>query len=66
ELREMYGFSMGPAAHTTVAATLAATRLLRPLLPPRYRYIAPYQDWRRAGPRGGGNQATKKASATAE
>jgi uncharacterized protein (DUF2236 family) len=66
ELREMYGISMGPAARATVAATFAATRLLRPLLPPRYRYIAPYQDWRRAGARDGGHQGTKRASATAE
>ena len=27
-------------------ATFAATRLLRPMLPPKYRYIAPYQEWR--------------------
>jgi uncharacterized protein (DUF2236 family) len=65
ELREMYGISMGPAARTTVAVTFAATRLLRPLLPPRYRYIAPYQDWRRAGA-DGGHRGTKRASATAE
>ncbi|MGH2649975.1 MAG: oxygenase MpaB family protein, partial [Actinomycetota bacterium] len=66
QLREMYGISMGPAARATVAATFAATRLLRPLLPPRYRYIAPYQDWRRAGARDGGHRATKRASASAE
>ena len=66
ELREIYGISMGPAARTTVAVAFAATRLLRPLLPPRYRYIAPYQDWRRAGARDGGHEATRRASATAE
>jgi hypothetical protein len=27
-------------------AAFAATRVLRPLLPPRYRFIAPYQEWR--------------------
>ena len=27
-------------------ATFAATRLARPLLPPKVRYIAPYQEWR--------------------
>src|SRR6266508_1397505 len=62
ELREMYRISMGPAARTTVTATFAATRLLRPLLPPRYRYIAPYQDWRRAGARDGGHRGAKRAS----
>jgi hypothetical protein len=28
-----------------VRAAFAAIRLIRPLLPPRYRYIAPYQEW---------------------
>ena len=27
-------------------ATFATTRLLRPLLPPKIRFIAPYQEWR--------------------
>lgn len=64
ELREMYGISMGPAARTAVAATFATIRLLRPLLPPRYRYIAPYQEWRRA--RDVGHPAAPRSSATAE
>ena len=36
-------------------------RLLRPLLPPRYRYIAPYQEWLRPARRasvGGGRRAS--------
>jgi hypothetical protein len=37
-------------------AAFAATRLLRPALPPRYRYIAPYQQWRNAA-RGRGTDA---------
>jgi hypothetical protein len=28
-------------------AGLVTIRALRPLLPPRYRYIGPYQEWRR-------------------
>ena len=28
-------------------ATLTATRFVRPALPPRFRYIAPYQEWLR-------------------
>ncbi|HEU5225416.1 MAG TPA: hypothetical protein VFV29_06395, partial [Actinomycetota bacterium] len=30
-------------------ATFAATRMLRPFLPPRFRFIAPYQEWRSGG-----------------
>jgi hypothetical protein len=29
-----------------MAATFAATRFARPLLPSKVRYIAPYQEWR--------------------
>lgn len=46
ELRAMYGFEVGAAKHVAMHATLAATKGLRPLLPGRYRYIAPYQEWR--------------------
>ncbi len=46
-VREMYGFSLGPARRAAVAAAFAATRVGRPLLPPRYRYLAPYDAWRR-------------------
>jgi uncharacterized protein (DUF2236 family) len=45
-LREQYGFQVGPMKRAGMAATFAATRAIRPLLPPKYRYIAPYQEWR--------------------
>jgi uncharacterized protein (DUF2236 family) len=45
-LREQYGFQVGSMKRAGMAATFAATRAIRPLLPPRYRYIAPYQEWR--------------------
>jgi uncharacterized protein (DUF2236 family) len=45
-LREQYGFQVGPLKRAGMAATFAATRAIRPLLPPKYRYIAPYQEWR--------------------
>jgi len=44
ELRRVYGVEVGPTRRQAMRATFAATRLLRPLLPPRYRFIAPYQD----------------------
>jgi uncharacterized protein (DUF2236 family) len=66
ELRDMYGISSGPATRTAVAATFAATRFLRPLLPPRYRYIAPYQEWRRARARGVQHPAARRSSTAAE
>jgi hypothetical protein len=45
-IRDMYGFDVGRAKRTAVQASLAATKALRPLLPPKYRYIAPYAEWR--------------------
>jgi uncharacterized protein (DUF2236 family) len=50
ELRRVYGVEVGPARRRAMRATFAATRLLRPLLPPRYRFIAPYQAWLRGRP----------------
>lgn len=44
-LREAYGFELGPIRRSAMRATFAATRALRPLLPPKYRYIAPYHEW---------------------
>ena len=52
-LREAYGFPLGAGRRAATRATFAATRLLRRALPPRYRYIAPFQEWRLAQ-RGGG------------
>ncbi|MGA9161903.1 MAG: oxygenase MpaB family protein [Actinomycetota bacterium] len=46
ELRRLYGIEVGPGRRAAMRATFAATRVLRPLLPPRYRFIAPYQEWR--------------------
>ncbi len=45
-IRDMYGFEVGHVKRTAVRGTLAVTKALRPLLPPRYRYIAPYAEWR--------------------
>jgi uncharacterized protein (DUF2236 family) len=50
ELRRVYRVEVGPARRQAMRATFAATRLLRPLLPPRYRFIAPYQEWLRGRP----------------
>jgi uncharacterized protein (DUF2236 family) len=44
-MREQYGFRVGAGKRAAMAATFAATRALRPLLPPKLRYIAPYQEW---------------------
>ena len=45
-VRDMYGFDVGPLKERAARGTLVATRYVRPLLPPRYRYIAPYAEWR--------------------
>lgn len=45
-LRAMFGIEHGPARDAAMRATFGATKLARPLLPPRYRYIAPYNEWR--------------------
>jgi uncharacterized protein (DUF2236 family) len=45
-LREDFGIRLGPVKRAAMRATFAATRMARPLLPPKVRYIAPYQDWR--------------------
>ena len=44
-IREGYGIPSSPRRRRSASATLAAIRRLRPLLPARYRYIAPYQEW---------------------
>jgi len=66
ELREMYGISAGWPKRATVAATCSAIRVLRPLLPARYRYIAPYQEWRRSRVGGSRAPAARGASTEAE
>jgi uncharacterized protein (DUF2236 family) len=45
EIRRVYGVEVGALRRQAMRATFAATRLLRPLLPHRYRFIAPYQEW---------------------
>lgn len=44
-LRAQYGFDVGPVKEAASRATLIATRWVRPALPARFRYIAPYQEW---------------------
>jgi uncharacterized protein (DUF2236 family) len=45
-IRDLYGFRLGPLKRSAVRASLAATKAVRPYLPPRIRYIAPYAEWR--------------------
>jgi uncharacterized protein (DUF2236 family) len=47
DVRQGYGFPFGPARRAQARAAFAALRTMRPLLPPKYRFIAPYQQWRR-------------------
>src|SRR5437762_3679345 len=47
QIREMYGVSLGPFKRAGMSAGFASTKTIRPLLPPKVRYIAPYQAWRR-------------------
>ena len=50
-LRDGFGVRVGPAKRAAMSATFAATRVVRPLLPSKLRYIAPYHEWllRRTG-----------------
>lgn len=51
-LQRAYGFRTTAARREGVRIGLALTKTLRPLLPPRYRFIAPYSERRmRPGPR---------------
>jgi uncharacterized protein (DUF2236 family) len=45
-VREMYGIRMTTAREAALRATFAAIRAGRPLLPARYRFLAPYNEWR--------------------
>ena len=47
-VRAGYGIDRGPLSKAAMTATFPVLRLARPLLPARFRYIAPYQQWRRA------------------
>jgi uncharacterized protein (DUF2236 family) len=44
QLRELYGVRLGRGREATIRATFGALRALRPLLPSRVRFIAPYQE----------------------
>lgn len=53
-VRDLYGIPLSPSRAAAMRATFAALRGIRPLLPPRFRFIAPYQEWRgREGGRAG-------------
>lgn len=45
-LRELYGVRLTPTTELATRGAFWAIRALRPALPPRYRFIAPYQEWR--------------------
>jgi uncharacterized protein (DUF2236 family) len=45
-LQRADGLPTTRARRASVRAGLAVARLVRPLLPPRYRFIAPYNEWR--------------------
>ena len=44
-VRKLYGIELTPARRAAMRATFPAIRAMRPLLPPKLRYIAPYQEW---------------------
>jgi uncharacterized protein (DUF2236 family) len=52
-IRSMYGVELTRARRAAMRAAFRSIRAVRPLLPVRYRYIAPYQEWllRRRGVR---------------
>ena len=45
-LQEAYGLPFSVPKRAAVRATFPAIRAVRPLLPPRWRYLAPYNEWR--------------------
>lgn len=44
-VREMYGLPFGPVREAAMRASFPAIRALRPWLPARYRFIAPYSEF---------------------
>jgi uncharacterized protein (DUF2236 family) len=44
-LREGYGVHWNAVKELALRASLPSLRVVRPLLPPRFRYIQPYQEW---------------------
>jgi len=45
-LRDLYGVKVGAGKKAAMHATFAAIRATRPALPPKFRYIAPYNEYR--------------------
>lgn len=45
-VRDLYGVRVDRRRRAAMSTAFAALRLLHPLLPPRYRFIEPYQEWR--------------------
>lgn len=45
--RELYDVRLTPRRRAVMSAAFASLRRLHPAIPPRYRYIAPHQEWRR-------------------
>jgi uncharacterized protein (DUF2236 family) len=62
--RALYGVDLTPRRRVSMRATFAALRGARSLLPPRYRFIAPYQE-RWLVQRGAGNRNAFEASGRA-
>jgi uncharacterized protein (DUF2236 family) len=58
-IRDMYGLPFGPSQRAAMRATFPMILAARPLLPPRFRFIAPYQEWelRRRGIKSPGDLA---------
>ena len=46
EIRPLFGVELTAPRRVAMRATFAAMRAIRPALPPRYRFIAPYNGWR--------------------
>jgi len=45
KLREGYGVQWNPAKEAALRTNLGLVRLMRPLLPPKFRFIEPYNQW---------------------
>ncbi len=64
-LQQAYGRPFSTAQRAAMRATFPAIRAVRPVLPPRWRYLAPYNEWRArlrgAGSSGDVERARKRA-----
>lgn len=63
EVRAGYGIDLGPSSRAAMTATFPILRLARPFLPARFRFLAPYQEWRRAarGEHGGASDGLRRS-----